>query len=134
MRLPAACLLAAAILAGCQSPAPSPGLGDPWLPPGNDPQISVLSPELQPWLRFQPARIDQQPGGPMQIEVPLRNIAARQYLIDYRFLFYDEKDMETGPSMGWRFIAINPKQIVRLKAGALGPEAMSYRLEIKWAQ
>ena len=61
MRLPVACLLAAAVLllAGCHSPAPSPGLGDPWLPPGNDPQISVLSPELQPWLRFQPARIDR---------------------------------------------------------------------------
>ena len=133
MKRPVACMLAAMILAGCESPAPSPGLGDPYPPPINDPQISVLSPELQPWLRFQPARIDQEGGRPMQVEVPVRNLASRAYLIDYRFLFFDEKDMEVGPSMGWKFMAIQPKQVARLKAGALGPEAKTYRLEIKWS-
>jgi len=133
MKCPVGCMLAAMILAGCQSPAPSPGLGDPYPPPINDPQISVLSQELQPWLRFQPARIDQEGARPMQVEVPVRNLASRAYLIDYRFLFFDEKDMEVGPSMGWKFMAIQPKQVARLKAGALGPEAKSYRLEIKWS-
>ncbi len=42
---------------GCESPnrAPAGGYGDPYPAPLNDPQISVLSADLRPWLGFHPA-------------------------------------------------------------------------------
>ena len=137
MRLSAApCILACLVLLGCQNQtlAPSAGLGDPYPAPLNDPQITVLSPELRQWILFHPARIEADGEKPMQVEVPVRNIAGQQYLIDYRILFYDDDDLELTPTMGWTFAALGPKQTVRLKAGALSPEAINYRLEIKWAR
>ena len=123
------------LVLGCQDPtAPSPGLGDRYPAPLNDPQISVLEPELQRWLAFHPARIEQEPGRPMRVEVPVRNQANRQYLIDYRVIFFDANDLKLDPTMGWRFLALNPKETARLTAGALSPEAVNYRLEVKWAQ
>jgi uncharacterized protein YcfL len=74
------------------------------------------------------------PDRPMQVEVPVRNTAEEQYLIDYRFLFYDRDGREMEPTMGWRMQPLLPKQVVRLKAGALSGEAVDYRLEIKWSR
>ncbi len=129
-----AAALAALVLAGCRTGvAPSVGLGDPYPPPFNDPQISVLSPKLHKWLAFHPARIEMDSDKPMQVEVPVRNLTKRNYQIDYRFLFFDKHDMELRPTMAWRFANLSPKQIVRLRAGALSTEAINYRLEVKWA-
>jgi len=128
-------LLVLVVLVGCQPHiAPPAGLGDPWPAPANDPQITVLAPELLQWLRFHPARIRQDVDTPMQVEVPVRNLAERQYLIDYRIRFYDDNDLELPPTMGWRFQAIDAKQTARLTAGAMSSEAVNYRLEVKWAQ
>ena len=123
---------------GCQNPqhsaSPSPGLGDPYPAPLNDPQISVLEPELQQWLRFHPARIDHEPGRPMQVHVPVRNLTDNKYLIDYRVVFFDANDLQLDPPMGWRFLALNPRETARLTAGALSSDAVNYRLEVKWAR
>lgn len=129
-------LVLACLLAGCTPPdlRPSPGMGDPYDPPLNDPQISVLAPELRPWLGFQPAIILNDGVSPMQVEVPVRNLVTRKYLIDYRFTFYDENGSQLEPVMGWEMAAFEPKQTVRLTAKALGTEAVTYRLEIKWAR
>ncbi len=129
------CALAVTLMVGCQTQqgAPSSGLGDPWPAPVNDPQITVLSPDLQQWLRFHPARIDLDPGRPMQVEVPVRNLANRRYLVNYRITFYDAGDVEVTPTMGWRLEAIGAKQTSRLTAGAMSSEAVNYRLEVKWA-
>ena len=123
------------IVAGCQSQhgAPASGLGDPWPAPVNDPQITVLSPDLQQWLRFHPARIEQDPDRPMQVAVPVRNLADRRYLVNYRITFYDADDIEVTPTMGWRLEAIDAKQTSRMTAGAMSPDAVNYRLEVKWA-
>ncbi len=130
------CVLAVTLMVGCQSQqgAPSSGLGDPWPAPVNDPQITLLSPDLQQWLRFHPARIELDPGRPMQVEVPVRNLADRQYLVSYRITFYDAADVEVTPTMGWRLEAIDARQTSRLTAGAMSPEAVNYRLEVKWAE
>lgn len=125
-------------LGGCQSTprdtAPSPGMGD-WYPaPMNDPQISVLSPELRPWLGFQPAVIIKDDKHPMHVEVPVRNSTYNKYLIEYRFLFYDDNGAELVPIMGWQMVPLEPKQIARLKAGALTTNADHYRLEVKWSR
>ena len=128
------CALAFTGMVGCQSHpgAPSSGLGDPWLAPVNDPQITLLSPDLHQWLRFHPARIELDPGRPMQVEVPVRNLADRQYLVSYRITFYDAADVEVS-TMGWRLEAIDARQTSRLTAGAMSSEAVNYRLEVKWA-
>ncbi len=128
--------LAVTVMVGCQTQqgAPSSGLGDPWPAPVNDPQITVLSPDLQQWLRFHPARIELDPDRPMQVEVPVRNLTDRQYLVSYRITFYDAGDLEVTPTMGWRLEAIDARQTARLAAGAMSAEAVNYRLEVKWAE
>jgi uncharacterized protein YcfL len=124
------------VAAGCQAPdrAPGGGYGDPYLAPLNDPQISVLDPELRQWLGFHPASITRGGADPMAVQVPVRNLAERGYLIDYRILFYDANGMEIEPVMGWKMVSLEPKQVVRLKANALGRNAEAYRLEVKWAK
>lgn len=128
-------LLGTFALSACQtSKAPSPGMGDPYPAPYNNPDISVLSLELQPWLAFQPATVVRSTGKPMSVQIPVRNMADRGYLIDYRYLFYDENGMEIEPAMGWAMQSLEPKQLVYLKANALDDRARTYRLEIKWSR
>ena len=123
-------------LSACQADdiAPSPGMGDPYIAPLNDPQISILSPELRPWLGFHPAVMMNVGNKPLSVERPVRNLTYNQYLIEYRFLFYDENNRELEPVMGWKFQSFDPKQIVRLKGSALSTEAKSYRLELRWSK
>ena len=121
--------------AGCEhNTSPSMGLGDPYLSPYNDPQITLLSPDLQRWLAFQSARIESDGNKPMQVEVPVRNLTNRNYPIDYRFTFFNRQGMQLKPTMQWRFANLAPKQVVSLSAGAMSAEAVSYRLEVKWAE
>ncbi len=122
---------------GCEADrSPAPGMGDPYPAPMNDPQITVIAPELRNWLAFHPAVITDRadPERPMQVEVPVRNTSEETYLIDYRFLFYDLDGRQLEPAMGWRMQELYGKQLVRLKAGALHNDAVDYRLEIKWAK
>lgn len=130
-----ASLIAATGLTACKTDtSPSPGVGDPYPPPGNDPQISILSPELRPWLGWQPAIIDKNGPQPMSVEVPVRNSTANAYNIDYRVLFFNDKGQEVPPTMGWTFQRMEPKQIVRLKGKALSTDAVDYKVEVKWAK
>lgn len=133
------CALLLAILvlaAGCASPTPIPaaGAGDPYPAPLNDPQITVLSPDLREVLYFQPAFIDRGGNDVLLVQVPVRNQAERQYLVDYRFLFYDDAGLELEPTMGWTMAAIEPGQVLRLKANSLSGDATRHRLEVKWAR
>ncbi len=134
-RIICAAAVAAAAFSGCRSTdiAPSAGLGDPYPPPLSDPQISVLAPDLQPWLSFHPAAVVNDGERPMQVDVPVRNLSDQLYLIDYRILFYDDNGLQLEPGMDWRMEALRAKQTVRLRARALSSDADSYRLEVKWA-
>lgn len=124
------------VAAGCQTvdTSPSPGLGDPYPAPLNDPQIAVLSPDLRPWLGFHPAIVIDDDERPMAVEVPVRNLTDRQYLIDYRILFYGADGAEQTPVMGWRMAALEPKQTQRLKGKALSTDAVGYKIEVRWAR
>jgi hypothetical protein len=122
---------------GCKSNpdiAPSPGMGDPYVAPLNDPQISILSPELRPYLGFHPAIVTKDGERPMSVEIPVRNLTYNKYLLEYRILFYDENGRELSPVMGWEFVPMDPKQIVRMKRSAMGVEAADYRLEVRWSR
>jgi uncharacterized protein YcfL len=137
IRALAALLFASLLILGCEQPvntAPSPGLGDAYPAPLNDPQISVLAPDLQQWLAFHPATVVDDGEQPMQVQVPVRNLSTHKYLIDYRILFYDANGIELEPAMGWKMEALLPKETVRLSGKALSTDAMSYRLEVKWAR
>jgi len=128
-------VLTIAAFAGCQADrSPSPGMGDPYPAPIHDPQISVLSPDLRPWLGFQPAVVIDDGERPLSVEVPVRNLSNRQYLIDFRILFYDGDGSEISPVMGWETAVLEPKQVVRLKRRALDLRAENYRLEVRWAR
>lgn len=128
-------VLTALVLPACQQDtSPSPGMGDSYPAPMNDPQISVLSPELQPWLRFQPAIVVNDGRRPMQVQLPVRNTTNEQYLIDYRVLYFNENNVQLEPTMGWTRANLLPKQIVRLEGKALDLDARTYKVEIKWAR
>ncbi len=130
-------IVAGVVLIGCESTpdmSPSPGMGDPYPAPFNDPQITLLAPELRNWVRFDPALIVDDGRAPMQVEVPARNTTDRLYLIDYRFVFFDDRGFELEPVMGWKFQELRPKQMVRLKGAALTTAADRYRLEVKWSR
>lgn len=122
-------------LAGCKTDtAPSAGMGDPYPAPMNDPQISVLATDLRPHLVFQPAIITKDGQRPMTVEVPMRNTTYNKYLLEYRILFYDSSGRELSPVMGWEFVPVDPKQVVRLKRSATSVEADNYRLEVRWSR
>lgn len=130
-------LFAALVLLGsaCSTdPAPSPGRPDPFPPPINNPQISVLSPDLRKWLGFQPAVVVPAGPGPMQVQVPMRSLAEYTYILDYRFLFYDERGLLLEPTMSWTTINLEPKEVIDLRANSLDSTARTYRLEVRWAQ
>jgi len=122
--------------AGCQqtNPAPRPGLADPYPAPYNSPDITVVDEDLRQWLGFQPAVRVRTTNQPLHVEVPVRNLADDQYIIQYRFLFYDERDVEQDPIMGWRRAVLEPKQTVRLEGSALDASAKSYKLQVRWAR
>jgi uncharacterized protein YcfL len=123
------------LLTGCQADqSPGTGYADPYPPPLNDPQITVLDPELRQVLGFQPAVVVDDGERPMHVQVPVRNLTERQYLIDYRILFHDANGVQIEPVMGWKFVSLQPKQVQRLDAKALDRQAQSYRLEVKWAK
>jgi len=128
-------VIALTCMQGCKTDiSPSGGLGDPYPAPINDPQIAILAPELRPWLGFHPAVVVNDGERPMQVQIPVRNLTRRDYLIDYRVLFYDINGLMLDPVMGWKMEALRPKQTVRLDGKALDTRAVSYRLEVKWAR
>jgi len=122
-------------LTGCQvDRSPGAGMADPYPAEVNDPRITVLAPDLRPWIGFQDIRVDSNDDKPLSINVPVRNLTERQYLIDYRFLFYDEDGMQISPAMSWHMVALEPKQNVRLQGRALDQNAVDFRLEVRWAR
>ena len=121
---------------GCSPPdtRPGAGKGDAYPAPMNDPQISVLDPQLREWLVFQTATITRDDKKPLSIQVPVRNLTERQYLVEYRYLFFDDNQRQIEPVMGWKFASLDPKQVVRLEGSALSTEATDYRLEVRWSR
>ena len=132
----AVCIMAV-VASGCTSPDTSPGAGrgDTYPAPMNDPQISVLDPELREWIAFQPANITRDAGDAdriTDIQVPVRNLTERIYKIEYRYLWFDANGRQIEPVMGWTDARLDPKQVVRLDGNASLVDARDYRLEVRW--
>ena len=131
VRIVLTCAFLSCLVTGCKAPDtnPSPGMADPYPAPMNDPNITILSPELRAWLGFQPAIVIEDGQRPMHVEQPVRNLTYEKYLIEYRILFYDENGRELTPVMGWEFVPLDPKQLVRLKRDALSLAACIEELQ-----
>lgn len=125
---------AAALLSACATdPAPSPGAPDPSLP-NNNPQISVLDPNLQRGIGFGQTVVIPSGATPMKVQVEMRNLSNYEYLVDYRYLFYDAQGIQLEPAMSWRQVSLLPKQLQMISANALDTKAVNWRLEVKWAR
>jgi len=125
------------LVTSCTAPpdlSPPTGMGDPYPAPENDPRIAILTPDLRPWLGFHTAIVLDDGEHPMHVQIPVRNLAEKTYLIDYRILFYDASGFELSPTMGWRMVDLRPKQTARLDGKAMSTDAASWRVEIKWAK
>ncbi len=121
----------------CTAPpdlSPPTGMGDPYPAPENDPRIAILAPDLRPWLGFHTPIVQDDGQRPMHVQLPVRNLAEKTYLIDYRIIFYDASGFELSPVMGWRMVDLRPKQTARLDGKALSTDAASWRAEVKWAR
>jgi uncharacterized protein YcfL len=131
---PAALCVAAALLAACATdPGTSPGAADPALP-NNNPQITVLDPNLQRGIGFGQSVVVPAGAGPMRVQVEMRNLSNYEYLVDYRYLFYDAQGLQLEPAMSWRQVSLLPKQLQMISANALDTKAVNWRLEVKWAR
>jgi len=114
--------------------SPSPGMGDFYPAPMNDPQISIVSPELRKHLGFQPAIIENDGQRPMSVEIPMRNLTYNAYQLEYRIIFMGESGRQQTPIMGWQHLPLDPKQVARLNGSALSTDAKSYRVEVRWSR
>jgi hypothetical protein len=128
----------ASMAGGCQEPeydpAPNPGLADPVPPPYNSPDITVIDGDLQQWLGFHPAVVVRSENRPMSVEVPVRNTADDQYIIQYRFTFFDEDGSVLDPVMQWDRAVLEPMAMQQLRANALDERAESWKLQVRWAR
>lgn len=120
-------------LAACKTKpvGPSPARGDT-TPAGQYPAVSV-EPKLSDFLVVQYDGIDKDgPTNeqPLTVQVPVRSEAREQFLIQYRFTWYDEEDFKVGAT-GWKMLAMEPGMRRDLKANATGMEATQWSLEIR---
>lgn len=133
----ALCVTAVAALGACETmppPVETAGMGAPAADARRDPPVAVLAPELRPWLEFMPAA--RRGGGDrvLEVEVPMRNNAARKYLLEYRFRFFGPDGFEEQPVMSWTFVPVEPGQVVRLQGSSLSSGALDHKLEIRWSR
>ncbi len=132
----AASLLASAALTlpGCKvqrDTSPYAGQPDPNRPNVN-PRIITSTPDLMVALGFDEPIVVRE-NDILRASVPTRSLGDERYLLDYRFVFYDERGLEIEPVMGWRFIALEPREQRRIEARALDSRAQDWRLQIKWS-
>lgn len=124
--------------AGCQErasdPSPNPGLADPVPAPYNSPDITVIDEDLHQWLGFHPAVVVRSRQQPLSVEVPVRNVADDQYIVQYRFIFFDETGSVIEPAMQWDRAILEPKVMQYFRANALDQRAESWKLQVRWAR
>lgn len=128
-------LLVAPLLAlpGCQSnPAPYAGKPDPIPAPYNNPHIVLSQGGLINSLGFDSPIVTRQ-NDLLTVGVPTRSLGNERYLIDYRFVWYDEQGYEVAPAMGWKEAVLEPKGQKVLQANAMDRRATDWKMEVRWA-
>lgn len=126
--------LATLATSGCAKKDVSPWVGqqDPVASPNNNPRIVVSQADLLNSLGFdQPIVLRK--DDLLTVAVPTRNLGDYRYLLDYRFVWYDADGLEIRPAMGWKEVAIEPRDQKRIAANALDSRAVEWKLQVRWA-
>jgi hypothetical protein len=115
--------------------AAAPLLALPGCGATGDAPVTVLTPELRPWLEVEPPVVTRDDRRRLAIEVGVRNRAAREQLLEYRVLFQDRAGRDREPAMAWTMVGTGPPDtVVVLAARASDAEAGRCRVEIRRAR
>ena len=117
------------VLAGCQSAPPAPQS----LQYGPNESIYVTSPRLAQALRFSPTPLVDRAGSNLEVSVPCQSLGGERYILDYHFVWYDERGAEVAPAMGWREIIFEPGQTRNFQGTAPNSRATGWKLEVRWS-
>jgi len=128
-------VLAAFAVSGCNNQRdtdPFVGQQDPVASPANNPRIVTSSSDLMRSLGFdQPIVVRR--DDLLTVSVPTRNLSNERYVLDYRFVWYDNDGMELRPAMGWREVVIEPRDQKRIAANAIDSRAVEWKVQLRWA-
>ena len=123
-----------AALPACQSKSTAPHTGqpDPVAAPANNPNIELMSGDLQRSLGFD-SPIVADDDGLLTVTVPVRNLSDNRYQLDYKFIWYGAQGREAKPLMGWKEISLGPREQRQMTANALDTGAKRWKLQVQWA-
>ncbi len=128
-------VLAAFAVSGCNQQRdsnPFVGQQDPVASPANNPRIVTSSSDLMQSLGFdQPIVLRR--DDLLTVSVPTRNLGNERYVLDYRFVWYDNDGMELRPAMGWREVVIEARDQKRIAANAIDSRAVEWKMQVRWA-
>jgi uncharacterized protein YcfL len=99
-----------------------------------DSEVVVLDDDLRRLLEFSPATRIRVGGRPLQVEVIGRNLAANAFLIDYRFVFFDDQGHAVAASDEWTIVRLDPGAATTLRGVAADGSASAHHLEVRWAR
>ncbi|MFA9476825.1 DUF1425 domain-containing protein [Phycisphaerales bacterium AB-hyl4] len=126
-------LTIAMLFVGCARTQPWGSVQDP-VPQGQHPHI-VLHDDIHNRVSHgQPTVTPSDGQTPMRVTVPLRLLDNRDHAIQYRFIFFDERNQQVRPEMSWRYKVLPPRAQTEVDAAALNPDAVDWRLEIRFAR
>lgn len=118
---------------GCARTEPWGSVQDP-LPQGQHPHIILHDDVHGSVSHGQPIITPSDGETPMRVTVPIRLLDNRQYAMQYRFIFFDERGERVNPDMSWRYITLPPRAQTEVSAAALNREAVDWRLEMRLAR
>lgn len=128
-------LIALAALTGCQDPVMPPHAGRPdLLPAEHYPQIAVTNEPLNKFLLFAKPNVQNEPGRPMSVSVPVRLAEEYAVNVQYKFEFYDPNGRLMEPEMDFVYKRMPSRVMVYMDGAALDTSAVDWRLIVRSAQ
>lgn len=123
------------VLTGCANEGPPPAGRADQVSPQDYPQI-VPQGGLARVLRFGRPIVDgAEPGRPMLVSVPVRNLDRRELNVQYRFEYLDRAGRPLRTNTGWAYKTLTGRGVeTTLESNSQSDEAADWRLEIRPAR